>query len=191
MSGIPVFAPPPQLHFSSFLSATRLSVVNIIEAILSAFCKALLVTLVGSTTPAFFISSYFSVLALNPTPLADFLTSSTITAGSKPAFLAICFAGSSNALRTIVAPNFSSPSNVSTNLLTSGITSIYVVPPPATIPSSTAAYVADNASSILNFLSFISISVAAPTSITATPPAILANLSCNFSLSKSLFSSFI
>ena len=91
MSGIPAGAPPPQLHFSSFLSATKLSVVSIIDAILSAFCNALLVTFVGSTTPAFFISSYFSALALNPTPLADFFTSSTITAGSNPAFLANLF----------------------------------------------------------------------------------------------------
>jgi len=47
----------------------------------------------------------------------------------------------------------------------------------------TAAFVADNASSILSFLSFISTSVAAPTPITATPPAIFAKRSCNCSLS--------
>jgi hypothetical protein len=45
------------------------------------------------------------------------------------------------------------------------------VPPPGIMPSSTAALVALSASSILNFLSFISVSVAAPTLITATPPA--------------------
>ena len=39
----------------------------------------------------------------------------------------------------------------------------YVVPPPATIPSCTAALVALSASSILSFLSFSSVSVAAPT----------------------------
>ena len=60
-----------------------------------------------------------------------------------------------------------------------------VVPPPATIPSSTAARVAFKASSIRSFLSFISTSVAAPISITATPPDNLARRSCNFSLSKS------
>ena len=60
-----------------------------------------------------------------------------------------------------------------------------VVPPPATIPSSTAARVAFNASSIRSFLSFISTSVAAPTSITATPPDNLARRSCNFSRSNS------
>ena len=53
------------------------------------------------------------------------------------------------------------------------------------IPSSTAAFVAAKASSKRSFASFISVSVAAPTRITATPPANLASLSCNFSLSKS------
>ena len=53
------------------------------------------------------------------------------------------------------------------------------------IPSSTAAFVAAKASSSLNLLSFISVSVAAPTRTTATPPDNLANLSCNFSLSNS------
>jgi hypothetical protein len=46
-----------------------------------------------------------------------------------------------------------------------------------------AALVAFNASSILNFLFFISISVAAQTLITATHPTNFANLSANFSLS--------
>jgi hypothetical protein len=55
------------------------------------------------------------------------------------------------------------------------------VPPQATIPSSIAALVAFKASSILSFLFFISASVAAQTLITATPPASLAILSCNFS----------
>ena len=54
------------------------------------------------------------------------------------------------------------------------------------MPSSIAALVALRASSILSFLSLSSVSVAAPTSITATPPANLASLSCNFSLSYSL-----
>ena len=53
------------------------------------------------------------------------------------------------------------------------------------IPSSTAALVAARASSIRSFFSFNSISDAAPTLITATPPASFASLSCNFSLSNS------
>ena len=58
-----------------------------------------------------------------------------------------------------------------------------VVPPPGTIPSSTAALVAFTASSSLNLRSFISVSVAAPTLIRATPPLNLAKRSCNFSFS--------
>ena len=60
-----------------------------------------------------------------------------------------------------------------------------MLPPPPMIPSSTAARVAARASSIRSFFSFISVSVAAPTLITATPPASFATLSCIFSLSKS------
>ena len=60
---------------------------------------------------------------------------------------------------------------------------IKVVPPPATIPSSTAARVAFNASSMRNLRFFNSVSVGAPTLITATPPASLAMRSFNFSLS--------
>ena len=53
------------------------------------------------------------------------------------------------------------------------------------IPSSTAAFVAARASSIRSFASCISVSVAAPTRTTATPPASFASLSWSFSLSKS------
>jgi len=56
-------------------------------------------------------------------------------------------------------------------------------PPPGTTPSSTAARVACRASSTRAFFSFISISVAAPTLITATPPESFATRSCSFSLS--------
>ena len=59
------------------------------------------------------------------------------------------------------------------------------MPPPAIMPSSTAAFVAANASSIRSFISFISVSVAAPTLITATPPASFARRSWSFSRSKS------
>ncbi len=71
------------------------------------------------------------------------------------------------------------------------IASMYAVPPPEITPSSTAALVADRASSILNFFSFISVSVAAPTLITATPPANFAKRSWSFSRSKSDVSSSI
>ena len=58
-----------------------------------------------------------------------------------------------------------------------------VVPPPGTIPSSTAALVALRASSMRSLRSFSSVSVAAPTLMTATPPTSLAILSSSFSLS--------
>ena len=160
-----------------------LSVVNIIDATDAAFCNALLDTLVGSTIPAFFISTYSSFPASNPTPTGEAFTFSSITAGSNPAFTAICFTGSCNALIIIFPPSCSSTGNSLTNFSTSGKIFINAVPPPATIPYSTAALVSDRASSILSFLSFISTSVAAPTPITATPPASFANLSCSCSLS--------
>ena len=56
-------------------------------------------------------------------------------------------------------------------------------PPPGTIPSATAARVACKASSTRAFFSFSSVSVAAPTLTTATPPTSLAKRSSNFSRS--------
>ena len=88
-------------------------------------------------------------------------------------------------MRITDAPVFSSPSRVSTSFATSLDAWMYADPPPATMPSSTAALVAFRASSIRSFASFISVSVAAPTRITATPPASFASLSCSFSLSNS------
>jgi type II secretory pathway component PulK len=52
-----------------------------------------------------------------------------------------------------------------------------------TMPSSTAALVACIASSTRAFFSFISVSVAAPTLISATPPTSFASRSCSFSRS--------
>ena len=170
---------------SSFMFATAASVVKIIDATLAAFCRADLVTFVGSTIPAFFMSTYSDLYASKPMPASLVFTCSTITEPSRPAFSAICLNGSSSALRIILAPVFSSPSNLSTTFATASIESIRTVPPPATIPSSTAALVAARASSILSFLSLSSTSVAAPTWITATPPESFASLSCNFSLSNS------
>jgi hypothetical protein len=76
-------------------------------------------------------------------------------------------------------------SSASSNLKSSNIfeSCNNTLPHPATIPSSMAALVALRASSILYFLFFISISVAAQTCITATHPTNLANLSTSFSLS--------
>src|ERR687886_739334 len=58
-------------------------------------------------------------------------------------------------------------------------------PPPGTMPSSSAARAAWRASSTRCFFSFISVSVAAPTLTTATPPASFASRSWSFSRSKS------
>ena len=84
-----------------------------------------------------------------------------------------------------MAPVFSSPSTLEIYLSSEFIESIKTVPPPATIPSSTAALVAARASSILSFFSFISTSVTAPTWIRATPPDNLANLSWYLLISNS------
>ena len=59
------------------------------------------------------------------------------------------------------------------------------MPPPATIPSSTAARVALSASSIRSLRFLSSVSVGAPTLMTATPPASLAIRSLSFSRSYS------
>ena len=161
------------------------SVVSSMLATEAAFCSADLVTFTGSTIPAAIMSSYFSFAALNPTLPSAFLTSATTTAPSNPAFSAICLTGSSRALSTIFAPVLTSPSCLSAYAFTASIALISDTPPPATIPSSTAAFVALSASSSLSFFSLSSVSEAAPALITATPPLSFASLSCSFSLSKS------
>ena len=83
----------------------------------------------------------------------------------------------------MLIPVCTSPS--SSKAATLPITFTNAVPPPGTNPSSTAARVAFKASSIRYLRSFNSVSVAAPTLITATPPDNLAKRSCNFSRSKS------
>src|SRR3954451_16212573 len=158
------------------------SVVSIREATEAAFWRAVRVTLVGSMTPAFTRSSYPSVEALKPKfgSLLALIFPTTI-APSVPEFTTIWRTGSSQARRTILTPNCSSPSSLRASRTTEARNN--ATPPPGTIPSSTAARVACKASSTRAFFSFISTSVAAPTLINATPPASLATRSCNFSLS--------
>ena len=129
--------PPTAAFASSFsgISATAASVVKNTLAIDEEFCKALLVTLVGSTIPASIMFTYSSLYASNPISGSAFITFCTITAPSRPAFIAICLNGSSNAFLIILAPIASSPSNSDINLSTAGITLTSAVPPPATIPS--------------------------------------------------------
>ena len=68
----------------------------------------------------------------------------------------------------ICAPVRSSPSRPSSLIALAAFSS--ATPPPGTMPSSSAARVACRASSTRCFFSFISVSVAAPTLTTATPP---------------------
>ena len=95
---------------------------------------------------------------------------------SPPAFSTIVRKGDSIAFATILIPVCSSRLSAF-NFSKTDIALTSATPPPATIPSSTAARVAFNASSTRSFFSFISTSEAAPTYKTATPPANLASLS--------------
>jgi len=106
----------------------------------------------------------------------------TTTLGSSPVLATIWRSGSSIARSTILMPaswSVFSPFRPAIACLAR----ISATPPPATMPSSTAARVACSASSTRAFFSFISTSVAAPTLISATPPASFATRSCSFSLS--------
>src|SRR5947209_7690623 len=81
-------------------------------------------------------------------------------APSVPELSTICRTGSSQARRTMVTPNCSSPSSVSFCSAIDARSS--ATPPPGTIPSSTAARVACSASSTRAFFSFMPGPVAAP-----------------------------
>ena len=148
---------------------------------LAAFCTAVLVTKVGSIIPDLIMSTYSSWRASKPLePLLSF-TLFTTTESSKPAFLTIILHGASRALFKISAPTASSADRPFISI--ASIERSSATPPPATIPSFTAALVACNASSTLAFFSLSSTSVAAPIFKTATPPESLAKRSCSFSLS--------
>src|SRR5208283_1419289 len=74
---------PPEAGFSfSGISVTNASVVSMRAEIEAAFCRAVRVTLVGSTTPAFTRSSYLPVATLNPSLPTRFLTSWMIRHGN-------------------------------------------------------------------------------------------------------------
>lgn len=110
------------------------------------------------------------------------MTCSTTRSHLYHALSAICFTGYWIALNTICSHTCSS---LSSSIVDSNSFAIFInaVHHHATIPSSTAALVALRASSILYFLFFISISVAAHTLMTATHHTSLARRSSNFSLS--------
>ena len=139
--------------------------------------------MVGSNIPDSFKFSYSPLLALKP--LLSLFISATTTSPLKPAFFAICLVGSKSAFVMISIPVVKSSDVSLLKLESSFDISINVCPPPETTPSSIAAFVALSESSILNFLYFISVSVAAPTLIRATPPASFAILSLILSLSYS------
>ena len=111
----------------------------------------------------------------------DSLTRARTIEPSTPALIAMARIGSSIARRMMSTPIFSSPEALT--LSSAAWQRISATPPPGTMPSSTAARVACSASSTRAFFSFISVSVAAPTWMTATPPASFASRSCSFSLS--------
>jgi len=157
------------------------SVVSIIPATEAALSRALLETLAGSMTPKLTMSPNSPVAALKPKLPFSSLTRLTITEPSTPALLAICLVGSTRDFLMISTPVAKSP--VSFKPFSFVRARIRATPPPGTIPSSTAALVACIASSTRAFFSFISVSEAAPTLMTATPPTSLAKRSCNFSLS--------
>ena len=123
------------------------------------------------------VNVLYLILTMTCAGFLAFLILLIITLPSIPAFAAICLIGSSKAFNTLIAPVNSSPLSFEIAFLTFAIVLRSAIPPPGMIPSSTAARVAAKASSIRNFFSFISISVAAPTLITATPPASFASLS--------------
>mmetsp|Transcript_84734 Transcript_84734/g.236483 ORF Transcript_84734/g.236483 Transcript_84734/m.236483 type:complete len:272 (-) Transcript_84734:731-1546(-) len=110
----------------------------------------------------------------------------------RPAFAAIFRIGATIASATMTAPRSSSSAKF---LLAHSRSSRErwqrAVPPPGTMPSSTAAFVALIASSMRNFLSLSSVSVVAPTLIKATPPTSFANRFRSCSLVYSLFVSSI
>src|SRR5919108_512137 len=129
-------------------------------------------------------SWYSPVSALKPSPAFSSRTLFTTTEPSTPAFSAIWRTGSSRARSTIAAPVRSSGSSNPSRLIASDALRS-ATPPPGTMPSSSAALVAWSASSTRCLRSLSSVSVAAPTLTTATPPASLASRSWSFSRSKS------
>ena len=139
------------------------SVDNIVVATEAALVKALFVTSRGSIIPALTISTVFPVTTSNPSPcFVGVLYSFT------PAFSKI----NSKGLR-IAQYRTSSPMDLGSKAKDAFNNAI---PPPGTIPSFIAAFVAQIASSTLSLFSFNSTSELAPTFTTATLAFSLASL---------------
>lgn len=139
------------------------SVDNIVVATEAAFRRALLVTSRGSIIPDLIIFTIFPVTTFRPLPLALGKSASVI-----PAFSSIVLNGALIASRSSF-----SPSDFGTILVAAFYSAI---PPPDTIPSFIAAFVAQIASSALSVFSFNSISELAPTFTIATLAESIPNL---------------
>src|SRR6266851_3867323 len=163
--------PPPvpaaTIFSSPLASAIRTSVVSISETMDAAFWRARRVTFAGSITPALTRSPNSPVSALKPKFSSfDSRTRPTTIAPSCPAFWAIWRMGSSSARFTMFTPMASSSWSLSFSR--AGKQRRRAVPPPETMPSSTAARVACMASSTRAFFSFSSVSVDAPNQLGKT-----------------------
>mmetsp|Transcript_15296 Transcript_15296/g.30067 ORF Transcript_15296/g.30067 Transcript_15296/m.30067 type:complete len:250 (+) Transcript_15296:374-1123(+) len=161
------------------------SVVVIKDATDAASPKAVRTTLVGSMMPAWTMSTYSPVAALNPLDeCSSFNKVCTTTAPSMPAFCAICQQG------TLIAALIASTPTCWSRLSSFKPSSFFearrsAVPPPGTIPSSSAAFVAFSESLRRSLTSFTSTSLAPPTLMTATPPLSFARRSFSLSFSYS------
>ena len=182
MSGMPRGHPPPSFSGGS---ATIASVVRMFLAIEAAFWSADRVTMVGSMTPSLIRSPYSPVVgveALAGLQAADLVDDDRALEARVLRDLAErLLERAADDLRAGALVGVGQASDVS--IASWAFSS--ATPPPGTMPSSRAARVACSASSTRCFFSFISVSVAAPTLTTATPPASLARRSWSFSRSKS------
>ena len=135
--------------------ATQDSVVRESGCNTGCILSALLVTLQDPgflLLPCLHISSLY---ASNPTPTSDSLTLLMITAPSSPAFCSVIWcSGASSALRITDALVFISLPEYLPVLQLPWMHGMYADPPPATMPSSTAALVAFRASSMRSFAFF-------------------------------------
>mmetsp|Transcript_28121 Transcript_28121/g.68242 ORF Transcript_28121/g.68242 Transcript_28121/m.68242 type:complete len:305 (+) Transcript_28121:254-1168(+) len=187
MPPIPPMPPPPAGASSLGSSTTMASVVVMSDATLAASTSAVRQTFVGSMMPACTMSQKVPSCALYPQlKSSDSSSLPTMTAPSTPAFDAIILHGTVSARIMISMPCFWSKLVVWLARAWRPLEAYSSAePPPATIPSSTAARVALRASVTRSFFSFTSTSEAPPTLSTATPPDSLAKRSCSFSFSYS------
>mmetsp|Transcript_91935 Transcript_91935/g.256116 ORF Transcript_91935/g.256116 Transcript_91935/m.256116 type:complete len:240 (-) Transcript_91935:601-1320(-) len=137
---------PASAFFSSGISATNASVVVMSEATLAASARAWRTTRVGSMMPAPIMSTYSPSCALYPwLSSVCFRRCSTTTTPSLPAFCTMDMMGTRRACFTMSFPTFWSKLAKS---MSSSFLELYssAQPPPGTMPSSTAAFVAFRAS---------------------------------------------